>query len=77
MRYAHTLSMGELLGYLSDLRLGAALGLTEARVEALTSLLVEAMPATLTLSAKEPPKQAHELDILRARVVKAALFGEQ
>ena len=77
LRYAHTLSMGELLGYLSDLRLGAALGLTEARVEALTSLLVEAMPATLTLSAKEPPKQAHELDILRARVVKAALFGEQ
>ncbi len=77
LRYAHTLSAGELLGYLADLRLGAAMGLTEVRVEALTSLLVEAMPATLTLSAKEPPKQDRERDILRARVVKETLFGKQ
>jgi hypothetical protein len=33
------------------------------------------MPATLTLSAEDPPKRELELDILRARVVKETLFG--
>ena len=75
LRYAHTLTAGELLGFLTDLRLGAAMGLTEVRVEALTALLAEAMPATLTLSAKEPPKHDHERDILRAQMVKDNLFG--
>ncbi len=75
LRYSHTLTAGELLGFLTDLRLGAAMGLTEVRVEALTALLTEAMPATLTLSAKEPPKHDHERDILRAQVVKDTLFG--
>ena len=75
LRYAHTLTAGELLGFLTDLRLGAAMGLTEVRVEALTALLAEAMPATLTLSAKEPPKHDHERDILRAQMVKDTLFG--
>lgn len=75
LRYAHRLTVHELLGYLSDLRLGASLGLTEARVEALTGLLVEAMPATLTLGAQEPPKLDHERDILRAGLVRERLFG--
>jgi protein-arginine kinase len=75
LRYAHRLTAGELLGYLTDLRLGASLGLTEVRVEALTALLAEGMPATLTLSAEDPPKRELELDILRARVVKETLFG--
>ncbi|MBE6653165.1 MAG: hypothetical protein E7610_07120 [Ruminococcaceae bacterium] len=75
LRYAHALSARELPRYLTDLRLGAALGLTEVRIEALTSLLVEAMPATLTLSAKESPTRDHERDILRAALVKDTLFG--
>lgn len=75
LRYAHRLTIQELLGYLSDLRLGAAMGLTDTRVEALTGLLVDAMPATLTLTAQDPPKQDRERDILRARVVKERLFG--
>jgi protein arginine kinase len=75
LRYAHRLTVHELLGYLSDLRLGASMGLTEARVEALTGLLVEAMPATLTMGAQDPPKLDHERDILRAVMVRERLFG--
>jgi protein arginine kinase len=75
LRYAHTLGVGEMLGYLSDLRLGAAMGLTDLRVEALNTLLVEAMPATLALSARELPRREQERDILRAKVVKESLFG--
>ena len=75
LRYAHTLTAGELLTYAADLRMGASMGLCDLRVEALTALLIEAMPATLTLSAKEPPKLDRERDILRARVVKESLFG--
>ena len=75
LRYAHRLTVHELLGYLSDLRLGASMGLTDTRVEALTGLLVDAMPATLTLSAQEIPKLDHERDILRAKVVRERLFG--
>ena len=75
LRYAHRLTVTELLGYLSDLRLGVAMGLTDTRVEALTGLLVDAMPATLTLGAEASPKQEQERDILRARVVKERLFG--
>jgi protein arginine kinase len=75
LRYAHTLSARELLQYASDLRMGTAMGLCNLRIEALTALLIEAMPATLTLSAKEPPKLERERDILRAQMVKETLFG--
>lgn len=75
LRYAHTLTAGELVGFLADLRLGAAMGLTDLRAEVLTTLLIEAMPATLTVEAKDPPKHDSERDILRAQVVKEALFG--
>lgn len=75
LRYAHVLSTEEAMDLLADLRLGASLGLCEVRVEALTTLLVEAMPATLTSSASTPPKHDRERDILRAATVKKTLFG--
>ena len=75
LRYAHTLTVSELLGYLSDLRIGAATGLTDVKVESLNALLVEAMPATLTLGAQDLPRRDHERDILRAKVVRETLFG--
>ncbi len=75
LRYAHTLPTEEMLDLLADLRLGSSLGLTDVRVETLTSLLVEAMPATLTSAASASPKNDLERDILRAAVVKKALFG--
>lgn len=77
LRYAHTLTAGELIPLLSDARLGAAMGILPGiRVEALTALLIEAMPATLTLGQTNPPRSDHERDILRARLVKERLFGE-
>ena len=75
LRYAHTLSTAEMLGLLTELRMGASLGLTDVRVEALTALLVEAMPATLTAAAATPPKRDLDRDILRASAVQKALFG--
>lgn len=71
---AELLSAEELVRLLSDLRLGAAMGiLPHVKVETLTALLIEAMPAGLTLSAEEEPKSDNERDRLRARVVREAL----
>lgn len=75
LRYAYTLTEAEMLELICQLRLGASMGMTDVRVEALTSLLVDAMPATLTLSSEAPLKQDHERDILRAKMVKQVLFG--
>lgn len=76
LRHAHMLSAGEMLQLLSQVRLGAAMGiLRDVRVEHLTTLVVEAMPATLTLSADVPPKTDTERDILRARMVRERIFG--
>ncbi len=77
LRAAELLSAEELVALLSDVRLGAAMGLNrDVRVEALTAMLIEAMPAGLTLSAEEEPKGDHERDRLRARMVREAL-GER
>ncbi len=76
LRHARMLSAGELPELLGLLRLGAALGVTpDVKVESLTTLLVEAMPATLTLGVEPPPKNDAERDILRARVVRERIFG--
>lgn len=75
LRYAHTLTASEMLERLTDLRLGAAMGLNDCRVEVMTSLLVEGMPATLSSGVDSPPKQDIDCEILRAKVVKAQLFG--
>ncbi len=75
LRFAHTLSTAEMISLLTDLRIGASLGLTNIRVEVLTALLVEAMPATLTSGAVTPPKNDFERDILRAATVQKSLFG--
>lgn len=75
LRHAHMLSAGEMLTLLGQLRLGAAMGLLkDIRVETLTTLLVEAMPATLSLCAENPPQNDRERDILRARVVRERIF---
>ena len=75
LRFAHTLTASEMLEKLTDLRLGASLGLNEARIEAMTTLLVEGMPATLSLGTSASPKQDLEREILRAKMVKEQLFG--
>lgn len=76
LRHARMVSAKELLELLGLLRMGAAMGITpDVRVEALTALLVEAMPATLTLGVEPPPKTDTERDILRAKVVRERIFG--
>jgi protein arginine kinase len=77
LRHAHSLSAAEAVELLGLLRLGAAMGITRGvRVEVLTALLTEAMPATLTLGAKPPVKDRGEEDKLRARVVRERAFGD-
>lgn len=76
LRHAYRLSSSELLSLLADLRMGAAMGiLPRIKVETLTALLIEAMPATLSVSADTPPRNDHERDILRAQMVKERLQG--
>lgn len=74
LRSAHILSAEELLSLHADVRLGAAMGLLrDVRVEALTALLIESMPATLSLTADNEPKDDRERDILRAKLVRERL----
>lgn len=76
LRHAHILTASELLSLSGKLRVGIALGiLPHIRMEALNTLLVTAMPATLTLSADPHPKNNRERDILRAKTVQEGLFG--
>ncbi len=74
LRYAHIMSGGELLSLLSYVRLGVCMGIIDdVKIPTLTTLLVEAMPATLSLSAKTPPESEHQRDLLRATFVKEKL----
>ncbi len=75
LRHAHTLTAEEMTDLLTQLRLGASLGLTAARIDCITSLLVEAMPSTLSIGGDSHPKSDQERNILRARLVKERLFG--
>lgn len=74
LRYACILSVGEMMELWTDVRLGIAMGLVdEVKMPTLTSLLVEAMPAMLTLNAKTPPADDHERDVIRANYVREKL----
>lgn len=67
LRCAHLLSIGEYVELSSYLRLGISLGwINDVHIETLNSLLVELMPATLTLSAETQPQNVAEQDKLRA-----------
>ena len=77
LRTAHLLTADEAVEKLGLLRLGAAMGICHGvRVEVLTSLLTEAMPATLTLGVEQQPKSRIEEEMLRARVVRERIFGD-
>ena len=77
LRTAHLLTADEAVEKLGLLRLWAAMGICHGvRVEVLTSLLTEAMPATLTLGAEQQPKSRIEEEMLRARVVRERIFGD-
>ncbi len=74
LKYAHMLSSTEFIKLFSDVRFGIALGIVkDITYEQLGTLLVEAMPATLTLGADNPPKTEGARDKLRAQRVKGVL----
>ena len=77
LRHAHLLSATEAVELVGLLRLGAAMGISRGiRVEILTALLTEAMPATLTVGVEPPPKTRTDEDILRANLVRERIFGD-
>ena len=74
LKYAHMLSSSEFIKLFADVRFGIAMGIvTDITYEQLGELLVETMPATLTLSAEHSPKTAAARDMLRAKTVKEKL----
>ena len=77
LRYAHMLSTAEFIKLFADVRLGIALGIVEGiSYEQLGRLLVDAMPATLTLSVDTPPKTEAARDKLRAQTIRAVFEGK-
>ena len=74
LRHASMLSSKEFISLFSDVRLGISLGIIkDIDLEALDSLFIEVMPATLVLSADNPPKSQKDRDILRAARIKERL----
>ena len=77
LRYAHMLSTSEFIKLFADVRLGISLGIVDSiGYEQLGALLVEVMPATLTLAVDTPPKTEAARDKLRAQTVRAAFEGK-
>ncbi|MBO5294500.1 MAG: ATP--guanido phosphotransferase, partial [Clostridia bacterium] len=78
LKYAYMISSSEFMKLFSDVRFGIALGLVkDVTYEQLGTLLVEAMPATLTLSAENPPKTEAARDKLRAQKIQSVIQTKQ
>ena len=74
LRYATMLSSEEFFALYTDLKLGIALGLIDSiSDEALNTLLINVLPATLTQNAPTAPKSGAERDRQRAAFIKQAL----
>ncbi|MBQ8357658.1 MAG: ATP--guanido phosphotransferase [Clostridia bacterium] len=78
LRYATMLSSEEFFSLYTDLKLGIALGLIDSiSDETLNTLLINVLPATLTLNADSAPKNGAERDRQRAAFIKKALGVSQ
>ncbi len=74
LRYAYMISSSEFIKLFADVRFGIALGLiNDITYEQLGTLLVDVMPATLTLSSETTPKSEAARDKLRAQRIQACL----
>ena len=74
LKHAYMISTEEFIKLFCEVRLGISKGLVEEiTYEQLGTLLVEAMPATLTLSSESTPKGEAARDKLRAARIKAVL----
>ena len=74
LKYAHMLSSSEFLGHFANIRLGIGLGIiTDVDYTVLGNLLIETMPALLTLSSSDKPASDLERDRARAKIIRSAL----
>ncbi|MBR4296479.1 MAG: ATP--guanido phosphotransferase [Clostridia bacterium] len=74
LRYAHMMSSEELAEHFANIRLGIALGITaNISYAMLGNILIETLPATLTLSLEENPRGEAERDRARAEYIRKAL----
>lgn len=74
LKYAWRMSSQEFMKLFSDVRFGIALGIVkDISYEQLGTLLVEVMPATLTLNAENTPKTESARDRLRAQKIQSTL----
>ena len=74
LKHAYMIGTEEFIKLFCDVRLGISKGLVEGiGYEQLGTLLVEVMPATLTLSSESTPKGEAARDKLRAARIKAVL----
>jgi protein-arginine kinase len=72
------MSSSEFIKLYADVRFGIALGIVQdISYEQLGTLLVEAMPATLTLSSENTPKSESARDKMRAQKIKSLLQNKQ
>ncbi len=77
LTHAFMMSSGEFLSLFADVRLGIDLGIIKnISYKTLGELFIEVMPATLSLSEKEPPKTEAHRDILRSRRIKERLCAQ-
>ncbi len=76
LKYAYRMSSAEFIKLFSEVRFGIALGIvSDISYEQLGTLLVEAMPATLTLSCENTPKGEGARDRLRAQKIQSILHA--
>ena len=74
LKYAWRMSSQEFMKLFSDVRFGIVLGIVkDISYEQLGTLLVEAMPATLTLASENTPKTESARDRLRAQKIQSTL----
>lgn len=78
LKYAYMMTSAEFIKLFSDVRFGISLGIvTDITYEQLGTLLVEVMPATLTLGVENSPKNEMARDKLRAQKIHAVLQPKQ
>lgn len=74
LKYAHMLSSAEFTEHFSMVRLGISLGIvTDISYAVLGDLLISTLPAVLTLTSDDKPKNDSERDRARAKLVKSTL----
>ncbi len=77
LRHAYLVSSSEFIKLFADVRFGIALGIVRGiGYEQLGTLLVEAMPATLTLSSENTPKGDLARDKLRAQKIQSVVQNQ-